>query len=96
MLESELPSKVEEWVMSELQASETVNYLATLESKVAQRDEQMQAQARAYQNLKSAYEALQRKAQGQGKSKRPGTAGASGRRGQGTALRATTPAAQAY
>ena len=83
--------------MSELEASETVNYLATLESKVAHRDEQAREQARAIR-AQDRLRTLQRQQSGRSgtgkeKGRRPSTAGARIRGADAavarTALRAT-------
>lgn len=59
-LENQLPDKVERWVTAELKASDTVKYMASLASKLAQKEEQMQDKVKAYNDLKISYESLRR------------------------------------
>ena len=51
---------MERWVTAELKASDTVKYMASLASKLAQKEEQMQDKVKAYNDLKISYESLRR------------------------------------
>jgi len=63
-LTQSLPSKIQELVVSELKSADTVHYMTELEERLASKEGALQDQARRFNDLKIAHEALTRRVSG--------------------------------